>query len=107
MSSAPHTPTCSPKNFIKSPVGKLNQYFLPDKRDQYQKFSYDKDFLLPVGDFDWDQFLDVPPPPPAIICSVQGIDMESFVKKANEVAKCIKGQRKHHLFLYLAFLVDI
>ena len=110
MSSAPHTPSCSPKKFIKSsPVGKVDQYFLPDKRDQYQKFGYDKDFLL--GSLDRDQFLEylnnVPPPPAAIKSSVRGIAMTSFLPKANEVAEHIKGQRKHYLFLYLAFLADI
>jgi hypothetical protein len=109
MSSAPHTPIRSPKKFVKSsPVGKGNQYFLPNKRDQYHKFGYKKDFRLgSLNEETFLQFLNPPSLPLAIKPFDRDIDMTSFLSKANEVSLYIKKEREHYLFLYLAFLADM
>jgi hypothetical protein len=88
-----------------SPVGKVDKYYLPHKCDQYQKFGYE-DCPQPEAftKAQFLEFLDVKP----ISCPVfEGEGGKgSFIGLANEVAKSIKGEREHYLFLYLAFLAD-
>jgi hypothetical protein len=102
--SGPHTPPRAPAPLAKSsPVGKVHPYFLPENRDQYQNFGFEDTFWL--GNFDkkgFLQFLGVEPP--KSIPGVRSRGKESFLSLANKVAKFIKDQREHYLFLYLAFL---
>jgi hypothetical protein len=102
--SGPHTPPRAPAQLAKSsPVGKVLKYFLPENRDQYQKFGFDRTILL--GTFErakFLRFLDVKPSE-----SVPGVPLrgkDTFIQLANLVAKYIKDQREHYLFLYLAYL---
>jgi hypothetical protein len=44
--SGPHTPPRAPVPLAKSsPVGKVYKYFLPENREQYQKFGIEDTFL--------------------------------------------------------------
>ena len=87
-----------------SPVGKVYKYFLPENREQFQKFGYDDRFLL--GAFDnkskFLQFLNVEPPKSLPNMGSRG--KEHFLTLANSVAEFIKDKREHYLFLYLGFL---
>ena len=106
--SGPRTPPRgqdpSTKPAKSFPVGKVDKYFLPENREQYQKFGYDDRFLL--GAFDdkskFLQFLNIEPP--ESVPDVHSRGKDSFLILANEVAEFIKDQREHYLFLYLTFL---
>ena len=102
--SGAHTPPRAPAPPPKSsPVGKMSNYFLPESREQYQKFGIDETFLR--GDFDKSKFLGVlDVKPPKSVPDVPSRGKKSFLTLANKVAKFIKDQREHYLFLYLAFL---
>ena len=97
-SSGPRTP---PRD-KSSPVGKV---FLPENHEQYQKFGFDKGLLL--GAFkksDFFKFLDVKLPKVIPNVDEKKINKDCLITFANEVAKSIKDEREHYLFLYLAFL---
>jgi hypothetical protein len=96
--SGPHTSPRAPAPPAKSSlVGKVYKY------SQYQKFSNEETFLQ--GDFDKSKFLELLNVElPKSIPDVPSRGKESFLTLANKVAKYIKGQHEHYLFLYLAFL---
>jgi len=89
---------------MTGPLPMAAKYFLPENREQFQKFGYDGRFLL--GAFDdkskFLQFLNVEPPTSVPKMRLRG--KESFLTLANNVAKFIKNKREHYLFLYLGFL---
>ena len=109
----PSTPTHSSKVQTKSsPIEKLDKYYPPDNRDQYQKFGYDSRFDL--GAFTTKaKFLkylvfdvqDLAPEPR----DYKGIKEKArFFIMANAVSEAIaKKHGEHYLFLCLAFLADI
>ena len=76
-----------------------------ENREQYQKFGYDKSFLL--GAFrdqsKFLEFLGFEPSPESVPGMAFG-GKGSFVKLANDMARCVKDKREHCLFLYLGFL---
>jgi hypothetical protein len=103
--SGPHTPPRTPALAKSSPVGKLHKYFLPENREQYQKFGYDETFMR--GNFNKIEFfafleVDIPESVPDVPLELRGKD--GFIMLAKKVTKEIKERREHHLFLYLAFL---
>jgi hypothetical protein len=75
-----------------------------ENREQYQKFSYNASFLL--GAFanqpEFLQFLDLKLPKSVPDMGSRG--KGTFVELANNVARCVKNEREHCLFLYLGFL---
>jgi hypothetical protein len=103
----PRSPTPTTES---SPAKVLDKYHLPENREQYQKFGYDSRFLL--GDFDEARFLEyldfknqnLAPEPQA--CKDRK-GKQDFSNVASAVAKAIKDQGEHYLFLCLAFLADI
>jgi hypothetical protein len=107
--SGPRTPSrgqAPSVQFAKSsPVGKVGKYYIPENREQYQRFGYDNCLLL--GSFENNskflQFLDLQLPPEPVP-DVSSRTMQSFVKLANKVAKFIKDRGEHYLFPYLAYL---
>lgn len=103
--SGPHTPPRTSVPLAKSsPVGKVYPYFLPENRDQYQKFGIEDTFWR--GKFDKSQFLQfLGVELPNSVPDVPSRGKKYFLILANEVAKSIRDQREHYyLFLYLAFL---
>lgn len=112
----PHTPSRgqppSGKYAKSSPVGKVPKYFLPENRDQYQKFGHDERSML--GAFknktEFLQFLrmqHIEESKEEFLESIPDVPsrgMEYFLDLANKVAKFIHDKREHYLFLYLAFL---
>ena len=106
--SGPRTPSrgqAPPVQLAKSsPVGKVYNYYLPENCEQYQKFGYDEAFLL--GAFDrkstFLRFLNVVLP--KSFPKIHPTGKKSFITSANKVARFIKDQREHHLFLCLAVL---
>ena len=106
--SGPHTPprgqAPSVQHAKSSPVSSVFTYFLPENREQYQKFGYNASFLL--GAFDdqskFLQFLDLELPESIPFMGLGG--KESFVKLANHMAHYVKNKREHCLFLYFGFL---
>ena len=96
--SGPHTPPRDPKRPLakSSPVGKVYKYLLPENREQYQKFGFDKCFLL--GAFkkpEFFKFLDVKLPKVIPNVDKEIINKDYLVTFANEVAKSIKDEREH------------
>ena len=104
--SGPHTPprALAPASAKSSPVGNVHKHFLPENREQYQKFDIEKTFLL--RNFDKDTFLKfLGVKIPESVPDVPSRGKKSFLTLANKVAKSIKKrQGEHHLFLYSAFL---
>ena len=99
--SGPHTCALAPAK--SSLVGKVHKYFLPENCEPYR---IKETFLQ--GDFDKDkskflEFLKVKLPESVPDVPLRG--KKSFLTLANKVAKFIKNQCEHHLFLYLAFLL--
>jgi hypothetical protein len=90
-----------------SPVGKVYKYYIPENREQYQKFGYDHDFLLePFDKSGLKMFLDVqlPKSVPDLPLRTKPGKIESFLELANMVAEDIKKRGEHFLVPYLAFL---
>ena len=108
--SGPHTPPRGPGSFKyakSSPVDKPYKCILPKNRDQYQKFGSDDRFVREP--FENQEcfllFLNVELPsecPPVPNRCLGG--KEDFLELANMVAKFIRDQSEHYLFLYLVFL---
>jgi hypothetical protein len=99
----------SPNSGLRTP----DKYYLPE---QYQKFGYDRRFML--GAFTEAEFFDyldfkvqnLAPEPQAFKDNEKKENtekMKDFSKVASAVAKAIKDRREHYLFLCLAFLADI
>jgi hypothetical protein len=99
-----------------SPVKIYDKYYRPENREQYQKFGYDRRFML--GAFTEAEFLDyldfkvqnLAPEPQAFKDKKEKGNkekMQDFSHVASAVAKAIKDRREHYLFLCLAFLPDI
>ena len=90
-------------------VDKVSKYYVPENREQYQKFGYDESFMLDdlrdkkeflefLG-FDPESVLNPSEPVPDLLPRGMGC----FLDLANSLAKFI--QSEHYLFLYLAFLL--
>jgi hypothetical protein len=85
------------------PVNNVYKYFLPENREQFQKFSYNSCFQLRAFDKSkFLQFLNVELP--NLLPNMGSRKMGNFLTLANKVAKLIKDQHEHYLFLYLGFL---
>jgi hypothetical protein len=105
-STPPHSSTVQTKS---SPVKKLDMFYPPDNREQYQKFGYDSRFYL--GAFNEARFLeyldfdDLAPEPQDYKVIKKKQD---FFMVANAVSEAIATKHgEHYLFLCLAFLADI
>jgi hypothetical protein len=93
-----------------SPARVKDKYYLPENREQYQKFGYDDRLIKKT--FNEGEFLDylgfkdedlAPKPKDYKAPKTK----KGFSKAANVVARAIKKRREHYLFLCLAFLADI
>ena len=81
-----------------SPIGKVYKYFLPENREQYQNFGFDKSFLKdPFNNKpNFLKFLGIEPP--ESVPDVPQRTKGTFITLANTVAKFIKDTREHHCF---------
>ncbi|KAI9459328.1 hypothetical protein F5148DRAFT_1016752 [Russula earlei] len=95
--SGPHTPPRGQVPPVKptksSPVGKVYKYFLPENREQYQKFGHDERFMLrPFDESGFLDFLKLKDQLPEIVLGENLRKQESFLELANTAAQMIKDE---------------
>ncbi|KAI9507046.1 hypothetical protein F5148DRAFT_1368682 [Russula earlei] len=95
--SGPHTPPRGQVPPVKptksSPVGKVYKYFLPENREQYQKFGHDERFMLkPFDESGFLDFLKLKDQLPEIVLGENLRKQESFIELANTAAQIIKDE---------------
>ncbi|KAI9507527.1 hypothetical protein F5148DRAFT_1376484 [Russula earlei] len=99
----PHTPPRGQVPPVKptksSPVGKVYKYFLPENREQYQKFGHDERFMLrPFDESGFLDFLKLKDQLPEIVLGENLRKhenlrkQESFLELANTAAQIIKDE---------------